>query len=381
LASYLEVNKFCEAIKCLKVLFLGGEQFSAKVFSEFRKYSDTIVYNSYGPTETTITSNNKEVIDIDDLTVGHSVDNYVTDVRDIDGKLLPQGVMGELYIGGPGVGKGYYNMPEKTEEVFLTINDIPYYRSGDYAIETPNGEIDIKGRIDNQIKLRGLRIEIGEIESNIGRYPGIKQNVVVIKEINNNDHLCAYFTADDEIDAGDLKDFLKDKLTKYMVPTVFMQIDEMPQTPNGKTDIKQLPEPVLKLENVKPENETEEKLFEIASNLINTDDFGITDDLYVIGYTSLTLMKLNSIIYDEMGVNLDISVLFNNPTIKKLSIEILNGEGDSYIDEFVETAKTMEYFPLTENQLGIYYECIQSPNEIKYTMPTTVRFGNEIVGR
>ncbi len=378
LASYLEVNKFCEAIKCLKVLFLGGEQFSAKAFAEFRKYSDAIVYNSYGPTETTITSNNKEVIDINDLTVGHPVDNYVTDVRDIDGKLLPQGVMGELYIGGPSVGKGYYNMPEKTKEVFLTINDIPYYRSGDYAIETPNGEIDIKGRIDNQIKLRGLRIEIGEIESNIGRYPGIKQNVVVINKINNNDHLCAYFTADDEIDAGDLKEFLKDKLTKYMVPTVFMQIDEMPQTPNGKTDIKQLPEPVLKLENVKPENETEEKLFEIASDLINTDDFGTTDDLYVLGYTSLTLMKLNSIIYDEMGVNLDISVLFNNPTIKKLSIEILNGEGDSYIDEFVETAKTMDQFPLTENQLGIYYECIQSPNEIKYTMPTTVRFGNEI---
>ena len=85
-------------------------------------------------------------------------------------------------------------------------------------------------RIDNQIKLRGLRIEIGEIESNIGKYSGIKQNVVIIKEINNNEHLCAYFTADDEIDENSLKTFLKDKLTKYMVPTVFMQIDEMPQT-------------------------------------------------------------------------------------------------------------------------------------------------------
>ena len=91
-------------------------------------------------------------------------------------------------------------MPDKTEEVFLEINGIPYYRSGDYAIELSNGEIDIKGRIDNQIKLRGLRIEIGEIESNIGKYSGIKQNVVIIKEINNNEHLCAYFTADDEID-------------------------------------------------------------------------------------------------------------------------------------------------------------------------------------
>ena len=182
LASYLEVKEFCNVISCLKCVFLGGEQFSAKVFEDFRKYSDAVVYNSYGPTETTITSNNKEVTDMHDLTVGPPLTNYVTDVRDIDGKLLPNGVMGELYIGGTGVGKGYYNLPEKTQEVFMTIDDIPYYRSGDYAIELPNGEIDIKGRIDNQIKLRGLRIEIGEIETNIGQYPDIMQAVVVIKE-------------------------------------------------------------------------------------------------------------------------------------------------------------------------------------------------------
>ncbi len=135
LASYLEVDDFCEAIKFLKCVFLGGEQFSTKVYENFRKYSDAIVYNSYGPTETTITSNNKEVTDVNDITVGYPLYNYVTDVRDIDGKLLPYGVMGELYIGGVGVGKGYYNMPDKTEEVFLEINGIPYYRSGDYAID------------------------------------------------------------------------------------------------------------------------------------------------------------------------------------------------------------------------------------------------------
>ena len=192
LASYLEAKEFCEAIRCLKCVFLGGEKFSTKVYEDLRQYSDAVVYNSYGPTETTITSNNKEVTDGNDITVGLPHDNYITDVRDIDGKLLPLGVMGELYIGGIGVGKGYYNMPEKTEEVFLTINGIPYYRSGDYAIKLPNGEIDIKGRIDNQIKLRGLRIEIGEIETSISKYPNIKQVVVVIKEINNNDHLSVY---------------------------------------------------------------------------------------------------------------------------------------------------------------------------------------------
>ncbi|ADC46203.1 non-ribosomal peptide synthetase [Methanobrevibacter ruminantium M1] len=379
LASYLEVKEFCNVISCLKCIFIGGEKFSAKVYEDLRKYSDAVVYNSYGPTETTITSNNKAVTDVNDLTVGLPHINYVTDVRDIDGKLLPNGVMGELYIGGTGVGKGYYNLPEKTQEVFLTIDGIPYYRSGDYAIQLPNGEIDIKGRIDNQIKLRGLRIEIGEIETNIGQYPDIRQAVVVIKEINNNDHLCAYYTADEEIDTENLKEFLKDRLTRYMVPTVFMQLDEMPQTPNGKTDLKQLPEPQLKLALVMPESETEERLYDIVSSLVDADEFGITDDLYAIGFTSLTLMKLNSIVYEQMGANLDISILFNEPTVKNFAIEIDNSfEKDSGLEELIESAKGLEYYPLTENQLGIYYECMQNPDVIKYTMPTTVRFDSDL---
>ncbi|MEE1128942.1 MAG: condensation domain-containing protein, partial [Methanobrevibacter sp.] len=262
---------------------------------------------------------------------------------------------------------------------FLTINDIPYYRSGDYAISRHDGEIEILGRIDNQIKLRGLRIEIGEIESNINKYPSVKQAVIVIKKINNNDHLCAYYTADEDIDSSELKEFLKDKLTKYMVPTAYMQLDEMPQTPNGKTDIKALPEPKLDLENIKPETELEEKLFIIASELVNTDQFGVTDDLYAIGFTSLILMKFNSLIYAEMGVNLDVSVLFNDPTIRNLAEEIeVNSDQETNLNEFVELADKLDYFPLTENQLGVYYECIQNPDEIKYTMPTLLRFDSDV---
>ncbi|WP_296862826.1 AMP-binding protein, partial [uncultured Methanobrevibacter sp.] len=377
--QYMEYEEFTKLLPNFKYIGTGGEMVPKELVSEVSSISDVAFYNTYGPTETTVASNALNVMESDKITVGKALFNYITDVRDLDGKLLPQGVMGELYIGGPGVSKGYYNMPDKTKEVFLEINGVPYYKSGDYAIELHNGEIDIRGRIDNQIKLRGLRIEIGEIESNIGNYPGIKQNVVIIKEINNNEHLCAYFTADFEIDSSELKNFLKDKLTKYMVPTVFMQIDEMPYTPNGKIDFKQLPEPVLKLENVKPVNETEEKLFEIISDFIENDEFGTTDDLYALGFTSLTLMKLNSLIYNEMGVNVDISVLFNNPTIKSISNELLGG-GESIfdIDDLIEDSKDREFYPLTENQLGIYYECMQSPGEIKYTMPTVVRFDNSV---
>ena len=116
-----------------------------------------------------------------------------------------------------------------------------------------------------------------------------------------------------------------------------MQIDEMPQLPNGKTDVKSLPKPILTLENVKPENETEEKLFNIASEIVDTTEFGTTDDLYALGFTSLTLVKLNSLIYNVMGVNVDISVLFNNPTIKSLSDEIMrDDEGALSINDLID---------------------------------------------
>ena len=378
LRQYLEYEEFAKEASNFKYIAVGGEMAPHDLIAQLLENPDLSLFNLYGPTEASVTCNGNKITDANNVTIGKALHNFITDIRDIDGKLLPQGVMGELYIGGNGVGKGYYNLPEKTKEVFLTINGIPYYRSGDYAIELANGDIDVKGRIDNQIKLRGLRIEIGEIESNISRFPNIKQTVVVIKNIHDNDHLCAYFTADEKIDIKLLKRYLKNKLTNYMVPTAFMQLNEMPQMPNGKTDIKQLPTPELDLENVKPENETEEKLFKFASEIIGTDAFGTTDDLYALGFTSLTLMKLNSMIFNETNVNIDIGSLFSNPTIRSLADKVDNHiESDIDIAGIVKTAEDMQYFPLTANQLGIYYECMQT-DKIKYTMPRAIRFDSEI---
>ena len=376
--QYLEYEEFNKLVPNFKYIAVGGEMVPQDLMYKLLEYPDLELYNIYGPTETTVISNAHKLTNKDKITVGKALYNCITEVRDIDGKLVHPGIMGELYIGGNGVSRGYYNMPEKTREVFLTINDIPYYKSGDYAIEHPNGDFEIKGRIDNQIKLRGLRIEIGEIESNIARFPHIKQTVVVIKEINNVEHLCAYFTADDKIDINLLKRYLGDKLTEYMVPTVFMHLDEMPISPNGKTDIKRLPKPKLNLHYVEAESETEKKLVEFVKSIANTDKFGITDDLYELGFTSLTLMKLNSMIFNETNVNIDITSLFTNPTIQSLADKIDNNiESDIDIEEIIETAKDMEYFPLTANQMGIYYECMQT-EKIKYTMPTAVRFENDV---
>ena len=167
LLSYFEIDEFRDAISCFKAVFLGGEPFSLKAFTLIKDNSDASVFNGYGQSEAVSGTHCKEITDPNNITIGEAFKNSLSDVRDIDGKLVPDGVMGELYVGGPNVGKGYYNLDE-TEDVFIEINGIPYCKTGDYAIKTPDNEFVIKGRKDNQIKLRGLRIEIDEIKFNIG---------------------------------------------------------------------------------------------------------------------------------------------------------------------------------------------------------------------
>ncbi|MBQ6443319.1 MAG: amino acid adenylation domain-containing protein [Methanosphaera sp.] len=378
LRQYLEDESFTKELSSIDYITIGGEMVTKEVLSKLA-YDKTSVYIGYGSTETSGFATIKKITTLnDDLTIGKSVHNVTADVRDVDGKILPQKVMGELYIGGNNIAKGYYNLDEESNDSFLNINNISYYKTGDYAIETPDGEIKLKGRIDNQIKLRGLRIELGEVDSNISQYPNIKENVVVIKSINNEDHLCTYFTAEYEINTKDLKEFLKERLTRYMLPSVFMQLDEMPKTPNGKVSIKDLPKPKLDFELIAPETKTEKALFEIASSISKTTEFGITDDLYAIGFTSLTLMKFIAAIYKKTNINLNISKLIDNPTIRDIANLIDNSESSDY-NRIIEDSRNSMYIPLTANQLGVYYECAQNPDEAQYNLPSLIKFDKSVV--
>ena len=383
--SYLEIDEFCDAIKCFKAIIMGGETFPAQKFYSIEEYTDATIFNAYGQSEGNflfpVPLKTSDVVikssDSNNITIGKPLENSIADVRDIDGKLLPDGVMGELYFGGPSIGKGYYNL-DQTKETFIKINDIPYCKSGDYAIKTPNGEFIFKGRIDNQIKLRGLRIEPDEIEYNISCYPNIKESVVVIRQINNDKHLCAYYTVNGEVDKNSLKNYLEDKLANYMVPTAFMQLDEIPRTPNGKTDIKRLPEPKLEFENVPPANDIEEKLLEMVSQYGDYDNFGVTDNLYSLGFTSLSLMKFNVKIAESFNINLNIFELLENPTIRFISNLIESSESNEKIDELIKSSKDINYYPLMDNQLGVYYECVQNPDEPQYNLPSVIRFDKSI---
>ncbi|MDO5827002.1 MAG: amino acid adenylation domain-containing protein [Methanobrevibacter sp.] len=326
LFQYLDLDEMKEAFKNLKSVSLGGEPFKPQLFTRIKSINpDVNLYNGYGPSETTIHTNHKLLTSADNITTGKPNYNVIMDVRDIDGNLVPDGVMGEIYIGGLGVGKGYLNKEKRTKESFLKINGINYYKSGDYGTVDPEGEFVIHGRLDNQIKLNGLRIELGEVEQSILKFGKIKEVVCAIKKINENDHLCAYYTSDEEIDKDELKDFISKTLTKYMVPSVFVQLNELPWTLNGKIEVKKLPIPEITNEYVKPSNNVEAFFASAFEEILGLNKVGVTDNFFDIGGTSLLVTKLTISALNE-GYEVQYADIFNYPTPRDLA-QFISGEG------------------------------------------------------
>ncbi len=295
LAQYMDYEPFREALADCRVIMSGGEGYPLSLRDRIREAApNATIINTYGPTEITVSCNAARINDAPYISVGRPLLNYREHIVDKFGDLAPYGVIGELYIGGAGVARGYKNLDEMTAEKFVDFRGERMYRSGDYSKWDSDGNVVIYGRLDNQVKLRGLRIELGEIEGLMEAQPHIKKATVIIRKINNQDNLCAYFTADRDIDIESLRDELKKQLTHYMVPTAYLQMSEMPMTANGKTDIKVLPDPVpVSLgEYVAPANETEEFFCEAFRKTLSLDRVGATDNFFEIGGTSLIVTSV-----------------------------------------------------------------------------------------
>lgn len=335
--QFMELPAFAEAIGQCKVLMCGGEKYADGLLDKLRAAApDARIFNTYGPTEITVSSNCKELTHTNDVNVGRPLLNVTEFVVDKDGNELPAGIVGELYIGGDGVATGYNNLPEMTAERFIDFEGMRIYKSGDYARWTDSGDVQILGRTDNQIKLRGLRIELGEVEAAIAAIDGVKNVVVKIVKIKGEEHLAAYFTADRKIDINELKAELGKNLTKYMVPTAYMQMDKMPLTPNGKTDVKSLPSPEVALsgEYEAPANETEQKIADIFANILKLDKVGANDNFYELGGTSLVTMRV-IIETEKQGFNVAYGDVFSHPTPRKLANFILGIENDESVADDV----------------------------------------------
>jgi acyl-coenzyme A synthetase/AMP-(fatty) acid ligase/acyl carrier protein len=325
----------------IKVL-CGGEAFPRELANQLTARSSS-VWNMYGPTETTIWSTICKITRQEDsISIGHPIANTQIYILDSHLQPTPVGVSGELYIGGDGMSRGYLNRPGLTTERFVPdpFNDEPgrkLYRTGDVARYLPDGRIEFFGRLDHQVKIRGFRIELGEIETELAAYPGVRETVVLAREDQAGDkRLVAYLVLDQQPapSISKLRDFLKEKLPDYMVPTAFVILDVFPLTPNGKIDRRALPAPDrsgLEEDYVAPRTSTEQTLADIWANILGVEQFGIHDNFFELGGHSLLAMQVISRMREAVGVELPVRNLFEAPNIAKLA-EVVVAKQLEYVE-------------------------------------------------
>ncbi len=295
--------------------------------------------NNYGPTECAVVATSGRVqtgASGNGLpTIGRPIDNTQVYILDEDLRQVPRGTSGELYVGGFGVGRGYLNRPELTAEKFIPdpFSAKPgarLYRTGDMARYLDDGEIAYLGRIDEQIKILGHRIEPSEIEAMLDRHPAIASSVVVARGAACDERrLAAYLVMNNETTpaAADLRGFLQGALPEYMVPSVFVELPAMPLTANGKVDRAALPEPnaenTLRDEGfIRPRSPIEQRLAETLCSLLNLNEVSVSDNFFLLGGHSLLGTQLIVKIRGTFGVDLALRTLFDAPTIAQLSAEI-----------------------------------------------------------
>jgi amino acid adenylation domain-containing protein/non-ribosomal peptide synthase protein (TIGR01720 family) len=315
-------------------LLSGGEPIS-KELTKYLIANATKVWNMYGPTETTIWSCEYQLINPDNISIGKPINNTQIYLLDDAHNLVPTGIAGELCIGGDGLARGYLNRSELTAEKFIPN---PFrankriYKTGDLARWLPDGNLEFIGRKDDQVKLRGYRIELGEIEAVLDTIEAIQRAVVLVKkDTQGNAQLVGYITTTATIENKEIQEVLIEKLPEYMVPKLYMRLEEFPLTPNGKVNRKVLPLPDLTTQTVyvAPTTTTEKMLVTIWQELLQVSTIGIQHDFFELGGHSLLAIRLISQIQKQLQVTIDIRDVFAHSTIKSLATIIAESEVSS----------------------------------------------------
>ncbi|MCK4258180.1 MAG: amino acid adenylation domain-containing protein [Halanaerobiales bacterium] len=316
--------------KVRKILF-GGERVSVvHVQKALKVLGLGRLIHVYGPTESTVFATyyfiDHFTEDTENVPIGSPLANTQIYILDKDDNLQAIGLPGEIYIGGDGLVSGYLNRPELTEVKFVENPFMPgkkMYRTGDLARWLPDGNVEFLGRIDHQVKIRGFRIEPGEVENQILIHSDIREVIVTVEtDSTGGKYLCAYYVARKELLAAELKEYLLQELPAYMIPAVFMQLEKLPLTLNGKIDRKALPKPELHIvggEYMAPEDELQEKLVAIWEDILGLEQVGIDDNFFEIGGHSLKATTFISELYKEHNIELPLNEVFKRPTIRELS--------------------------------------------------------------
>jgi amino acid adenylation domain-containing protein len=349
----------------LKTL-VGGEAIGERQAWELAEAGKE-AWNMYGPTETTIWSSVEELKRGEKVSIGLPVGNTQMYVLDERKEAAGIGMVGELYIGGEGLARGYLGRAELTAEKF--VPDVygkkaggRLYRTGDVVRRRGDGRIEYIGRADEQVKVRGYRIELKEVEQRLLEAEGVKQAVVVARADGAADkRLVAYVVPRQEtaLEPGRLRAHLRERLPEYMIPSLFVSLDQLPLTPNGKIDRKALPdpEPVIR-EYTPPRNATEADLASIWSAVLRADKIGVYDNFFDMGGYSLLAIQVISRARESFGVDLPVRRLFDNPTIAEMALAIEDARMTA--DEIAETDLIEALEEISDEQFGLLLDEIKS---------------------
>lgn len=363
-------NRPCQVdrLTSLKRVFASGEALPSREVGRFNQViADHIcvrLINLYGPTEAAIDVTSFDCPwsgELDSVPIGKPIDNIRMYVVGPGDRLQPIGLPGELCIAGIGLARGYLNRLDLTAEKFVPCPFEPegnrMYRTGDLARWREDGQLEYLGRLDHQVKIRGYRIELGEIEAALMSHDGIREAVVMGKGSSGNEYLLyAYFAATSDVSIAEIRSHLAVTLPEYMIPSFYVQVDNIPINSSGKADRKALAQLEVRLDDiteyVAPQNEWEAKLAVIWQDVLGLEQVGRHDHFFEIGGHSLKAMQLLHRLHKEMQVELSLRHIFSNPTIEKLAAILSVAQKSVHAP--ITAAEVRKSYPLSAAQNRLY---------------------------
>ncbi|OBU85449.1 hypothetical protein MY55_16720 [Chromobacterium subtsugae] len=370
-----------------RCVLIGGEAISEHTWNRLRAIDDCFIYNTYGPTECTVDSTYCELHEAGDMPhIGRPMANTRVYLLDEAGRLLAPGEVGELYIAGDCVTRGYLNRPELNAERFLADPFRPgerMYRSGDLGRWLPDGSLQYLGRNDLQVKIRGQRLELGEIEAQLCRCDGVRDAVVVVREDTPGDkRLVAYLVpaAGAAPTAAQLREELARTLAEVMLPSAFVTLDALPMTPNGKVDRRALPavgQQDLALQAYEaPQGEIETAIAELWQELFAIDRVGRHDDFFALGGHSLLATRVASRLGKRFGIRLPMTTLFDSPALRALAARIEAAQASLRAPAETPAAAPVDAAagaPLSAAQTGMWFIHQLAPANTAYVLSGAIR--------
>ncbi|MET7746809.1 amino acid adenylation domain-containing protein, partial [Streptomyces sp. NPDC005385] len=373
-------------------VFYGGEAIDRPAVDALvdGPWAPERLIHGYGPSEATVFTTcyrvDRNTPRIGQIPIGRPVANTEVFVMDENGVLVPPGVPGELWVGGPGLARGYWNRPELTDERFIRhpFSDDPrarVYRSGDVVRWRADGQLEFVGRVDDQVKIRGLRVELGGIESVLGRFPGLAEVAVVVREERPGDkRLVAYVVAEagsEGVDADALRAHVGGLLPEFMVPSAFVVLDRLPLTTNGKLDRRALPAPVYEaaVGGRGPRTAQEEILCGLFAEILGVPAVGIDDDFFALGGHSLLATRLAGRIRSVLGAELVVRNVFEAPTVATLAEQV--AEAGAARPALTAMARP-ERIPLSPAQNRLWFLDKLEEASTTYNVPAAFRIVGEL---